>query len=264
MGIKPGWVLLGLLILLSFYQCSQITTLRTQVASLRNAQEAAQQQAAVPTSAPEPERPTPQSPPEPTPTASPNQPLSFRSPLPGACAPRSNTNLPGAARGYRRGSNPGLVFTGDDACIPVRFGTAVLASAPGEVIRAETGFQELSSAEFRALLRAVANGANAEQMNRLRGREVWIRHSDGSTTVYAHLSSIAPNIKVGSKVEAGQWIGQVGNSGLEDSVNGNRDNARLLFELWNGQPDSGRYFGQGTTPAQVRGQVSQRFGLVTP
>jgi peptidoglycan LD-endopeptidase LytH len=254
--------LLGLLILLSFYQCSQITTLRSQVTNLRNAQEVAAEQQPDPTPEPPTPAPTPQPQPERQPAAI--QPLTFRSPLPGACAPRSNANLPGAARTYRRGTNPGLVFTGDDACIPVRFGTAVLAAAPGEVIRAETGFQELSNTEFRALLRAVAGGANAEQMNRLRGREVWIRHSDGSTGVYAHLSSIAPNVKVGSKVEGGQWIGQVGNTGLEDGVNGNRDNARLMFELWSGQPDNGRYFGQGATPAQVRTLVKQRFGLVAP
>ncbi|MDX2004831.1 MAG: peptidoglycan DD-metalloendopeptidase family protein [Meiothermus sp.] len=267
MGIKPGWILLGLLVLLSFYQCSQITNLRSQVTDLRNAQEEAAQrpstQAAATSPAPEPERPTPRTQPAQPPRPA-GQTLTFRSPLPGACAPRSDTNLPGATRTYRRGVNPGVVFTSDDACIPVRFGTAVLAAAGGEVIRAETGFQELSAAQFRALLRAVVGGANPEQMNRLRGREVWVRHTGGAVTIYAHLSSIAPGIRVGSKVEAGQWIGRVGNSGLEDGVNGTRDNARLLFELWNGQPDRGQFFGSGTTPAQTRARVSQRFGLVAP
>ena len=263
MSIKPGWILLGLLLLLSFYQCSQVTTLRRQVSQLRYTQ--TQPETPTPQPAPTPAQlaPTPAQP-TPTPaTAQPTpQPLSFRSPLPGACVPRSNTNLPGAARSYRRGTSPGFVFTADDACTPVRYGTAVLATADGVVTRAETTFQELSTAEFRTLLRAVAGGANPEQMNRLRGREVWLRHSNGTVSVYAHLSAIAPEIGVGSKVSAGQWIGRVGNSGTEPAVQGSRDNPRLLFELWDGQPDRDKYFGQNNTPAAVRAQGVQRFGLL--
>jgi len=46
------------------------------------------------------------------------------------------------------------------------------------------------------------------------GRLVEIRHRNGITTRYGHLSSIAPGIRPGRHVEQGQWIGRVGSSGL--------------------------------------------------
>lgn len=46
------------------------------------------------------------------------------------------------------------------------------------------------------------------------GRLVEIRHRNGITTRYAHLSAIAPGIRAGRHVEQGQWIGRVGSSGL--------------------------------------------------
>lgn len=46
------------------------------------------------------------------------------------------------------------------------------------------------------------------------GRLVEIRHRNGITTRYGHLSAIAPGIRPGRHVEQGQWIGRVGSSGL--------------------------------------------------
>lgn len=46
------------------------------------------------------------------------------------------------------------------------------------------------------------------------GRLVEIRHHNGITTRYGHLSAIAPGIRPGKHVEQGQWIGRVGSSGL--------------------------------------------------
>ena len=43
------------------------------------------------------------------------------------------------------------------------------------------------------------------------GNRIAIRHADGTTTFYAHLSGI--NVKPGQKVSAGQSIGKVGNTG---------------------------------------------------
>lgn len=46
------------------------------------------------------------------------------------------------------------------------------------------------------------------------GRAVEIRHMNGIRTRYAHLSSIAPGVRAGARVDQGQVIGRVGSSGL--------------------------------------------------
>ncbi|WP_027882958.1 M23 family metallopeptidase [Meiothermus rufus] len=236
MPIKPGWIALALLVLTALWQGAQLSGARRQVVGLQA--EIAQLKRDLQ-----------------------KGPGGFSLPLPGACLPKSDTNLPGAAREYRKGTNPGFVFVDGDACVPVQYGMGVVAAAGGEVIKAETEYQEMTPAAFEALLRAVANGASPQQMDRLRGREVWIRHPDGFTTVYAHLSEIAPGLKPGSRVWKGQWIGRVGNSGTASGARGSRGGARLLFELWDGEPDKDRYFGQGLTPEMVRAKGKLEFGL---
>lgn len=46
------------------------------------------------------------------------------------------------------------------------------------------------------------------------GNYVKIRHNSTYTTQYLHLSKIAPGIKAGVSVKQGQWIGNVGSTGL--------------------------------------------------
>lgn len=45
------------------------------------------------------------------------------------------------------------------------------------------------------------------------GRYIVIQHVDGYSTLYAHLSEFAPNLRVGGSVVRGQFIGRVGSSG---------------------------------------------------
>ncbi|WP_337868584.1 M23 family metallopeptidase [Meiothermus sp.] len=236
MPIKPGWIVLALVTLLALWQSAQLSGARRQIAGLQS--EIAKLKQSLE-----------------------QGPEGFTLPLPGACLPKSDANLPGAPREYRKGTSPGFVFINEDACVPVRFGMGVVAAAGGEVVKAETSYKELTRAEFEALIRAVAKGASPEQMDKLRGREVWIRHPGGFTTVYAHLSDIAPGLKTGSKVYKGQWIGRVGNSGTEAALRGRGEGARLLFELWDGEPDRDKYFGQGLAPEAVRARAKLEFGL---
>ncbi|RIH89204.1 Peptidase family M23 [Meiothermus luteus] len=235
MPIKPGWILLVLVALLALWQGLHLSGARRQVASLQAEVDRLKKQLEL-------------------------GPEGFTLPLPGACLPRSEANLPGAPRPYRKGVNPGFVFVDGDACVPVRYGMGVVAAAGGEVIKAELDYKEPTRAELEALFRAVANGATPAQMDRLRGREVWIRHTQGFTTVYAHLSEIAPGVRVGARVHKGQWIGRVGNSGTEAALRG-QEGARLLFELWDGEPDKDRYFGQGLSPQALRARARLEFGL---
>lgn len=236
MPIKPGWIVLALVVLFALWQTADLVSARRQLRAART--EIAKL------------------------TAQPPQPPErFWLPLPGACLPKTAANLPGAPREYRKGTNPGFVFLNGDACVPVVYGMGVVAASSGTVVKADTDYKELSPKDFQALLKAVANGATPEQMARLRGREVWIRHAEGLTTVYAHLSALAPGLRVGSKVEKGQWIGSVGNSGTEYGVLGQVQGARLLFELWDGEPDKDKYFGQGLPPEALRAKAALEFGV---
>ncbi|RUO52742.1 peptidase M23 [Pseudidiomarina halophila] len=49
------------------------------------------------------------------------------------------------------------------------------------------------------------------------GNAVIIQHADGYETLYAHLRGFAENIKAGSKVEQGEVIGYLGNTGLSQA-----------------------------------------------
>src|SRR5690606_38876949 len=100
-------------------------------------------------------------------------------PIPGAGLPRTDTNLPGAVRAYRDGFSQGFDFVDGDVAVPVPYGAAVLAAAPGQVVRADTTYAEMDPRAWQLLLADVAEGANEEQLDQLRGRQVWIRTSDG-------------------------------------------------------------------------------------
>jgi len=243
MRLKPGWYLLFLTLLYAL-----VATYAWQRSERRLAQLAAGEGVVA--------EPAPSStPPPPAETTPPGYVL----PLPGACLPEDPDLLPGAARPYRKGVSYGFVFTGEGVCVPVVYGEGVVATSDGEVIKADLDYQPLSKAAFDALLEAVKNGASPEQMDRLRGREVWIRHPDGWISVYAHLAAIAPGIKPGVRVRRGDWIGYLGNSGTSYEVEGSKGAPRLLFELWQGEVDKGRYFGQGLSPKAVRQKARNFF-----
>jgi murein DD-endopeptidase MepM/ murein hydrolase activator NlpD len=51
-------------------------------------------------------------------------------------------------------------------------------------------------------------------------------------------------------VQRGQVIGFVGNSGTLDGARGNKNNARLLFEIW--LENENKFFGAGLKADQLR------------
>lgn len=177
-------------------------------------------------------------------------------PVPGARLPRSDANLPSAPRPYRNGVSQGFDFVDGDLDVPLPYGAAVIAAAPAQVIRADPGYFELSPESWERLLDDVADGASEEELDRLRGRQVWLQTADGTVLRYGHLSRVAGGVSVGRSVYRGQVVGYVGNSGTDAGVAGGEDRPRLRFEVW---PEEGAYFGAGLTPEQVRLEAASRF-----
>lgn len=198
----------------------------------------------------------PSAPPEDRAAAAAMEPAGLWFPLPGARLPRSDTNLPGAPRPYRAGVSQGFDFVDGDVDVPVVYGVAAIAAAAGQVIRADTTYVELSEAAWARLLDDVADGATEQELDQLRGRQVWVQTADGTVLRYGHLSRIASGVSVGRTVYRGQVVGYVGNSGTDAGVAGGRDRARLRFEVW---PSDDEFFGQGLTAEEVRLQAASLF-----
>ena len=177
-------------------------------------------------------------------------------PIAGAGLPRSADYLPNAPRTYRKGVSQGFVFTSSDSGVSVPFGTPVLAAADGEIVKLDASFKGATVPEFLKLLTDVKNGASDNDLERLRGRQVWLKHKNGTVTRYGHLSKIAPQISFANPVKRGQVIGFVGNSGTLEGARGTQGNARLLFEVW---LEADRFLGLGLKPSEVRMQAAKLF-----
>jgi murein DD-endopeptidase MepM/ murein hydrolase activator NlpD len=176
-------------------------------------------------------------------------------PVPGAGLPADDAHLPGAPRSYRDGVSQGFAFYAGEAGVPIVLGTPVVAATDATVVRLDASYREPSQAEWEALLAEVAAGADEAQLDRLRGRQVWLEDDQGRTYRYAHLASIEPDLRVGQRVARGQVIARAGNSGTDDGVQGGRGGVRLHFEIW----EDGAFLGDGLEPAAVRAEAAARF-----
>lgn len=155
--------------------------------------------------------------------------------------------LPGAPRAYRNGTHLGLDYYSGSCGVDIRIGTPVLAVAHGTVVRADTGYVELTAAQRDVVLQAAraAGDSDPGAVDPLHGMQVWVLHPGGVISRYSHLSAVAAGVEVGSTVAAGQVIGAVGNSGTTEGVRGSGLDAHLHFELyidfrlaWDGTPQS--------------------------
>ncbi len=174
----------------------------------------------------------------------------FRMPIVGASLPALDNLLPGAPRAYRSGIHQGFDMYNGQIGVPTAYSGPVVAAKSGTVIRAMHDFTEMTQAEYgEAIAASVAAGTTTPDiLDRLRGRQVWIDHGNGIVTRYVHLSGITAEITEGEKVDAGEIVGFVGNSGTEAGVNGTRGAAHLHFEM---RIDD-HYLGEGLSHDEIR------------
>lgn len=188
-------------------------------------------------------------------------PSGYVMPVEGATVSSRQHHLPGASRSYRNGVHEGFDFFSGTVSVAIEYGTPVLAVAQGTVIRADTDYQEMSPEQYQAIIEQAKAALDTppEVLDRLRGRQVWIRHPGGFVSRYAHLSAVADGVVEGGRVRQGQAIGATGNSGTEEAARGTRDDPHPHVEVWNGD----RYLGQQLqgdalyqAAAQVWGQAA--------
>lgn len=183
----------------------------------------------------------------------------LKMPILGATLPDQDNLLPGARRAYRFGIHQGFDMYAGHIGVPTGYGAPVIAAKSGTVTRADVSYQEMTPEQYAEAI-AISREAGTtppEQLDLLRGRQVWIDHGHGVVTRYAHLSGIAPGITEGTEVDAGTIIGFVGNSGMEAGAQGSEAGAHLHFEL---RIDD-RYFGEGMTADAIRERAREVFDL---
>lgn len=177
-------------------------------------------------------------------------------PVKGAHVPEWLDLVPGARREYRTGVHEGVDFGYNAVGVTVRVGTPVMAAGDGVVVRADLDYRDPLPEETDLILnRSRVRGATSpEDLDRLRGRQIWIDHGQGVVTRYAHLDRVAPGVTRGAPVAKGQLVAYVGDSGVPSDGAG--DQPHLHFEIRLG--DS--YLGEGMPPAKARELYVQALG----
>lgn len=233
--VKPGWYLLAAVVIYATVVTAILVRQRSEFRELRQAQST-------------PEANVPQARPGST-----QRGIWF--PIPGAELPENPGHLPNAARPYRDGVSEGFDFYDGDSGVPVPYGAAVVAAAPGRIQRVDEAYREPSPEQWQELMTSVVDGASDAELDRLRGRQVWLETEDGKVLRYAHLSGIRDGLEEGQQVERGIVLGYVGNSGTDEGVAGTRRGARLHFEVWDGD----EFFGEGMEPDELRIAAASLF-----
>lgn len=148
--------------------------------------------------------------------------------------PNHSSLFPGARRIYRYGIHEGIdFFEASEKKIYINEKTPVVAIKDGEIIRSDQNYQEMSIDERNKVLKEceINLETSPENADKLRGRQVRIKHEGNIVSVYAHLSKIDVNIYQGKKVKKGAILGYVGNSGTSDGVLKNKKDQHLHFEV---------------------------------
>ena len=178
-------------------------------------------------------------------------------PIDGACLPEVTSLLPNAPRKYRAGIHEGIDFYDGHVCAPIKKGTEVVAVGPGVVIRADNEFVEMTIDEVGQLMgrSQEAGYTEEEDLDRFRGRQVWVDHGEGIVSRYAHLMTVASGIELGEEVDVGEVLGTVGNSGTPDGVRDPDADIHLHFEIRIGQS----YLGEGLAYKELLAELNRVF-----
>ena len=160
--------------------------------------------------------------------------------------PKRASRLPNAPRNYRNGIHKGIDFFAN-------WGTEVRAVANGFVVRADHNYEEYP-ADFRVKMLQSSGKVGhtpSDIFNSiLLGKAVFLDHGFDLVpgfrviTIYALLSDIENDIVGGSMVEAGQIIGQTGNTGTRPSTLGTKKEAHLHWEMILQKDDQEVYLGK--------------------
>lgn len=189
----------------------------------------------------------------------PGWPSGYVVPVEGATISSRRNHLPGAPRAYRNGYHEGFDFYNGTVSVNIGYGTPIVAVADGEVIRADHDYVENDLATYQALIAEAARGLDTppDILDRLRGRQVWMRHAGGFVTRYAHLASVAESVAVGAKVRQGDIIGTTGNSGTLEAAQGTKDDPHPHVEVWSANDV---FLGSTLQPEQIWNLAAQVFG----
>lgn len=181
-------------------------------------------------------------------------------PVEGATISSRRNHLPGAPRAYRNGVHEGFDFYSGTVSVPINYGTPINVVADGVVVRADHDYVEHTEAEYQALIDQASRALDTppDVLDRLRGRQVWVRHAGGFVTRYAHLAAVAEVVTVGAHVNQGDIIGTTGNSGTLEAALGTQDDPHPHVEIWRGDST---FLGAGMEPEQIWELAGQVFGL---
>lgn len=194
------------------------------------------------------------------PTASDDWAQELVPPIRNATFSLSKSHLPEAPREYRGGTHQGFDFFNGAVGRPLAQDEPVVAVDAGEVVRIDHDYADpgIESLQFWASQATAAGLLGELALDRLRGRQVWIRHASGHISRYAHLSRVHPELQLGDTVEQGQPIGLIGNSGVPPTEDQPEPAPHLHFELWSA--DDAHYLGEGSTALETHQQVAEIFG----
>lgn len=185
-------------------------------------------------------------------------PSAYVVPVESATISSRRNHLPGAPRAYRNGYHEGFDFYAGTVSVPIDYGTPIRAVADGVVIRADHGYVEHTLAEYNAIIAdaTAALDTPPELLDKLRGRQVWIRHAGGFITRYAHLAAISEGVVEGARVRQGDIIATTGNSGTLEAAQGTQDDPHPHVEIWRGDT----FLGAGMEPEEIWSLAAQVFG----
>jgi len=182
----------------------------------------------------------------------------FMFPVAEGTLPQNSELMPGAPRDYRGGVHEGVDVYYKSGSSMVPCNEPVLNSAEGWVIRADTDWKPMTEKEYISDTQRLKKEHDETLLDRLRGRQIWVRTADGITIRYCHLASVAPGILAGIKVSPGVVIGAIGNTGTADGAKITARNCHLHLEIW--MPD-GKFLGDGLSPRATREAWSRLFGF---